>query len=204
MNKELFDRLNTLIQQGRKKEVKPILDEFILSFKDDDEKVKWTREYLEKGEYGDKIRHELYEKIIFPVLHKGYLQSDPWSLKWLGKTIYNIYGARKLSQLIDDKSDVQLLKEAYRLNMNDTDITSSLLSSIIRGLDFAFHEWPSGILFSSNSEPLQECDLVESEIALAQRLDIGNKYTARYEEWSGWLQEEREKIMKKNEKAGEI
>jgi hypothetical protein len=59
---------------GIKPKAKEFIDKFINSFENYMEKEQWTIEYLSKIEMDSngRIRNELFEEIIFPVLFNGY------------------------------------------------------------------------------------------------------------------------------------
>ena len=87
MTPEHFDRFNHSIESGNRPEAATAIRAFVESFSDLQEKRLWSENYLATARYGHKIRHELYESVIFPALLDGYRRSDPWSLRWLARSV---------------------------------------------------------------------------------------------------------------------
>jgi hypothetical protein len=79
--------------RGLRKEAKLSICQFVESFTDFAEMEAWTRKFLSTFKGGKRIRHELYERIIFPVLLAGHDRLDPWSIYWLAETAQNLYSA---------------------------------------------------------------------------------------------------------------
>lgn len=185
MKIELFESYLKLIASGQKASAKIYVDDFISSFESNEERSAWSKGYLESGRYGHKIRHEIYEHLIFPVLLEGYTKSDPWSLKWLGKTAQNLYSAKMLWEKIGCKHERDLLKEAYEIDPKDEKTGDFLLESTMNGLRYAFHEWPSGILMTPKYpyDPNHEANEAIKEIEFARRLDKFRKYDDLLSEW---------------------
>jgi len=173
MNMEYFNKFEEAKKLGLKAEAKSNIRMFIDSFSDADERFHWVTTYLEKGGFGHKIRHELYDEIVFPVLLNGYHDNDPWSLYWLAQTIQNVYGSKKLHKQIDFKTDCELLQVRFESDQTDGRVRLALLASLISGFEYAVHEWPSGVLYAPDESPE---DLLR-EIEYARSLDIEKKHT---------------------------
>jgi hypothetical protein len=62
---------------------------FIASFRDDAEISAWVWWHLPqlRTNRHSRIRHELFERLIFPVLKRGYEAGDFESMLWLGGLI---------------------------------------------------------------------------------------------------------------------
>lgn len=152
------------------------LKQFIDSFESFEEKEQWTRDFLESGEYGHKIRHELYEIVVFPVLLKGYQKRDFWSLTWLIKTIHNIYKVKTLHEQIDFKTDYQLLQDCYSIDSQNPKIRKALLKKLLSWLDYSIHEYPMGILYGHNGGTIDECQDILTHIEFVKKLDPEEKF----------------------------
>ena len=83
MNLDLYDQFIRLNNSGRRNEAKAALDLFIASAESPANVQKWVFPFLENGGYGHKSRHEIYEKLVYPVLLEGYLKHDAKSILWL-------------------------------------------------------------------------------------------------------------------------
>ena len=166
-------------KKGLKKQAKTLLYKFIDSFSNYEEKRKWTFEFLpflEKNQHS-KIRHELYENIVFPVLLDGYNNHDVISMHWMAKTINNIYSSKILSKKIGDKTDVQIIKECYKIDPLNEEIVKTFLELEIRFISFSQHEWPSAILFGMNGASLEECLYIKNNLNFIRLLDKEKKYS---------------------------
>ena len=93
MNIGYFNEYIKYEQMGLKSKTKECLKYFINSFENYKEKELWTIEYLPKLEFNEnsRIRNELYEEIIFPVLLEGYNNKNIKLTIWMVKLI----GTRK-------------------------------------------------------------------------------------------------------------
>jgi len=178
MNTLYFDKFEESKNLGLKKEASKYIKQFIESFEGLDGEKLWIRDYLEKRDYGHKVRHELYEKVIFPYLKEGYARNEPWAMYWLAETIQNLYTSEKLHEQIEFKTDYYLLKQCFKLESANDDIRLSLLDRMANQLCYATHEWPTGILYAPDEKPK---DLID-EIEFGRNLDKEEKYTQLFEE----------------------
>jgi hypothetical protein len=128
MNLELYERFVALKDAGRRAEAKPYLDSFIASFETQDEIQKWVFKFLREGNYGHRIRHEIYENLVYPTLLKGYLERDAESVEWLARTVDSLYQLKSPHPLLYRKPEFQLWKEAYDLHPSEQ-IREKLLAS---------------------------------------------------------------------------
>ena len=96
MNSSHYERYKSFISKGLRKEAGAEIRLFIDSFADAAERKAFARWFLENEDFGHKIRHELYEAVIFPALVDGYGERDPWSSYWLARTCQNLYQAKHL------------------------------------------------------------------------------------------------------------
>ncbi|MHC5738425.1 hypothetical protein [Nostoc sp.] len=160
---------------GFRSQARQHLQQFITSFASFTEKELWTHEFLENQEceYGDRIRYELYEQVVFPVLLSGYLKRDPWSVLWLARTAQNFYKVKHLHKQINFKTDYGLLKECYLIAPSNNQVHKDLLNVQIRWLQYCIHEYPSGILYGAvNGATIDECQEILSEVEFARKLDV--------------------------------
>ena len=92
MNIEYYENFKDCEEKGLRKEAANSLRAFISSFKGKDEIDKWVWEYLPdiKTNRSSRIRHEIFHKLVFPILKIGYDQKDFKCTLWLGKLAQNI------------------------------------------------------------------------------------------------------------------
>ncbi len=157
---------------GLRFEARQSIQYFIASFASIAEKEQWTRQFIEEGNYGHKIRYELYEEVIFPALLSGYLKHDLWSVLWLARTAQNFYKLKHLHEQIGFKAYYGLLQECYFLNPSNTEVRKDLLSFQTGWFEYCIHEYPTGILYGCNGATIDECQEILSEIEFARELDI--------------------------------
>lgn len=170
METEYFAEYRRLKEAGRKAEATAALHRFLASFGPDDDRALWVREYLEAGDYGHRIRHEIYQTLVFPVLLEGYRRGDAWSAYWLGRTAQNLYTAPALHAQVSDKAEQQLFAEAYDREPRE-EVRQSLLASLIEWFAYCQHEWPMGILYGIDGAGPEECDELLREVERARSLD---------------------------------
>ena len=156
---------------GQKLEANRVMNEFIDSFTTEEEKDTWVDEFLKSGEYGHQINHDLYARLVFPVLLKRYSRQERESMLWLAKTIQNLARNPSLLKQVG-KGEYRLLLEAYTL-LPDEETRQKLLTSLYHDLEHAQHEWPAGILFGINGATSEECEEYLKDVAFARTLDDG-------------------------------
>lgn len=171
MDLSRYEDFKHALASGNRATAASFVRPFIASFKSLEEKVTWTRWYLENESFGHRIRHEIYEGIIFPVLLDGYEKSDPWSIKWLARTSQNLYSSRGLWDRIGGKTEEGLLKELFAICPTDIEVRGQLLSNLVKSFEYMVHEWPAGILYSHNGATADECLATHVDLALARQLD---------------------------------
>lgn len=181
MDIELYNTYVRHLDRGRKKDAKQAVLLFVNSFTSLNEMREWSYAYLPKREtnHASRIRHELYEHIIFPVLLDGFNDGDPLSFYWLAATAQNLMGSSKLHKQIGYISPDELFKSAYESEPNSPRFQHGLLSSLVAGFCYMDHEWPSGIILGLGENILEAVDEIENDIELALELDHSKEYTQR-------------------------
>lgn len=159
------------LESGRRADAARSLGAFVESFASLDEKIAWTRTFLEAGDFAGRIRHELYEIVVFPTLLHGYRLADPWSLWWLARTAQNLYASKPLWRQIDFVSAEALLRALLAQQPDHREARQALLSQLIDGLRYAMHEWPAGMLYGYDGATLEQCGNLGERLAEARRLD---------------------------------
>ncbi|MFN8389935.1 MAG: hypothetical protein U0136_06570 [Bdellovibrionota bacterium] len=158
---------------GKKEAARSALREFITSFQDDGEVENWVWEYLPQLVFNgaSKIRHELFEELVFPVLRAGYESEDLQSTLWLGKLILNVYAVTSFHEELHQVSDRELFERCLALYPNHEEARTLLLGSLLKALAYTNHEWPSGLLHGMNGANLEQCRDIRSDIVLARSLN---------------------------------
>ncbi len=174
MNEQLYHEF--LDKRHLDKERAPLaLAEFIASFEDEQAKGEWVREFLNRGDYGHKIRHEIYRDLIFPLLLCGFRDEDSWAIYQLSRTIQNVYDVKEFWKEIGCATKLDLLEKSYFLAPSD-EVRRELLQQLIQWFDYCQHEWPSGILFGNDGASPEQCQQLLDEIAKVRNLDKGQKH----------------------------
>ena len=188
MNADLYEQFVSLKDLGKKTEAKAASDLFIASFETLEDKRVWVYSFLEAGEYRNRIRHEIYENLVYPVLLDGYLKRDATSVAWLARTASNLYAIKSPHPLLKHKTDFALFKEAYGLEPNER-IGADLLNTLINGFSFSQHEWPAGILDGINGANIEQCEDILQDVKFARNLDHQRKYEGYLSEFEAKVHE---------------
>jgi hypothetical protein len=167
---------------------------FVASFRSLDDKSVWVKWYLENEDIGHRVRHEIYEHLVFPVLLRGYNHSDPWCLRWLIKTVQNLYKADHLWVQVERKTDHGLLTQLQALCPDDDEARLGLLQSYVQYFRYMVHEWPAGILYGHDGASSEECDLILLDIVRARQLDTKHEHGAFFSDFQSKLFEYRSRL----------
>lgn len=189
-----YEEFKHALASGRRATASTALQPFIESFGSLEEKARWTRWYLENESYGHRIRHEIYESIIFPVLRNGYENSDPWCILWLARTAQNFYSSQSLWAQIDGKTGQSLLRELVELCPTHDEARANLLSNLIESFRYMVHEWPTGILYGCDGATADECLAIVADLDLARRLDSAHLHDDFLEDVSSKVREYQERL----------
>ncbi len=185
MNISLYQEFKAAANLHKRDEAAEKVHQFIASSEGDEETTLWVRQFLESGDYGHKIRHELYRDLVFPVLLRGYSKRDPWSLYYLAQTVQNIYSDKKLHEFIEWHTEFSLLKLCYGVDTCFRDVRERLLATLVKRLGFYIHEWPSGLC--------GELKDVEDDLDFARSLDVDGKLESDFYEVDEVLLEDKQR-----------
>lgn len=176
MNLTAYDDFVAATRAGRKSATATALHVFLKSFSTFDEKRAWVVDFLKTYQPQDKIRHELYEQLIFPVLLQSYRNLEIWGIRWLAATSQNLYRSKELWAQIDFVTEHSLLKQWSSLEPENELARTALLEKLIDGFESSEHEWPAGILYGMNGANPDQCQEIASAITEARALDFNGKY----------------------------
>jgi hypothetical protein len=189
---EYFNKYLYYKEIGMKDKAKEAVENFVKSFESHTEKELWTTEYLVKleNDSNGRIRNELFEEIIFPVLWAGYNKKDIKSMIYLAKLSQNYYQNNNIFKKMDYKTDLQIIKEAYELEPDNNDIIDLYLEIMIQWISYAIHEYPSGILIANNGATKEQCEGLLAEIPLLNKLDRHKKYSEYIKDYEHKIKED--------------
>jgi len=196
MNTELYQRFKQLKSRGSKSDATEAMRQLIRSLQSFDAKKAFTDWFFTNEFDGTKVRHELYESILFPVLLEGYRHADPLSIKRLAETDQNLYAAKMLWAQLKNKSKSDLLHEYLELCPDDLSARHHLLETEIHYFRYCEHEWPAGILYGHNGATMAECDEILQVVNAVRKLDLEERYTVYIDEFTRKVQSYRERLAK--------
>ena len=182
MEADLYEEFLALKERGDRKGAATSVRRFCDSFESWSEKESWTRAFLESGEYGHRIRHEVYVEVVLPVLLEGYRRREHWSTYWLARTCQSLYQAKKVHAELGYPSALSLLHECYEIDPEHPPTRDALLASQIDWLEHCIHEWPAGVLYGADGASRQECGEILEAVELARRLDVEDRHQAFLDE----------------------
>jgi hypothetical protein len=191
METKYYDEYRKYKKLGLRNEQKENIQKIIQSFMDFAEKQQWVIETLPKIEFdlNGRIRNELFEEIIFPVLLDGYNKRNINLMLWLVKLGQNYYQNKKIWEKLNFRTDMQIIKECYTLDPNNTEVMEKYLELEIRGINYSEHEWPYGILYGNNFATKDECKNILEEIPFIHKLDRNKKYEKYINEYENRVKE---------------
>lgn len=189
LNIEHFHEFRRCLESGRRADAARSVNAFIGSFAGLDEKIAWTKAFLDARDVSDRIRHELYENVVFPALLDGYRRGDTWSLWWLARTMQNLYASEILWRQVDFLTAEAFLRALLLQHPDHEDARRALLARLVDGLRYAVHEWPRGILYGRDGATLTECDDLGATLAEARRLDSEQVYSNFLDDFQRKLRE---------------
>ena len=183
MKTELYQRYLAHRTAGRKRDASDTIREFVASCTGPQDRQEWVRQFLEDGGHEHRIRHEVYESLVFPVLLDGYVRRDFWSIYWLAKTASSLYAASSLHAQLEYKAERQLFREAFEIQPTG-EVRRCLLEAYVAEFSYSQHEWPAGILYGTDGATLEECKEILRDIDFVRTLDDGSNehFLKEYEE----------------------
>ncbi len=135
------------------------------------------------------MQYELFEKIIFPVLLKGYNDNNVELMLWLAKLCVDLYRNKKVWEKINYKTKCEILEECYDLEPQNEVVSKLLLEEKISEIRYHIHEWPDGILYGHNGATADECRILLSEIPLINKLDKTKEYQGLIKDYENKITE---------------
>jgi hypothetical protein len=178
-----YEEYKTQLARGMRPAASAALAQFIASFTSFESKTEWARWYLANERWDHRIRHEIYEQLIFPVLLDGYRRGDLWCLRWLIRTVSNIYTGTQLWEQIDRKTELILREELVARAPEDARARRELVDCYIRMFRHNVHEWPWCIIYAADSASASECLELLATAQHALELDVERRHHAFIEEF---------------------
>ncbi|MDC0658751.1 hypothetical protein N6L27_12135 [Leisingera sp. SS27] len=164
-------------------------------------KTVWTHNYLEQLPLNGsgRIRHEIYEDIVFPALQSGFDRGEAEASYLLGKYAQNLYARPALREQMEQRSEVDFFRLAFQGAPSSEKYRRAYLSSLMNSLRQDFHEWPTGILLDP-AKPWRVAlmDLKE-ELSIALSLDREGQFVALLGKWSEITEQYEKRLARREE-----
>lgn len=178
MNIEHYEAFLKHEEKGLKKQASESIRAFISSFENIEDTENWVWENLPKLKKNNhsRIRHEIFNDLVYPILKRGYENDDFASTLWLGKLAQNIYQAQKIHKELNWVSAIALYQKSHALDPTNDEARLCLLKATIDRLAYSEHEWPSCILYGNDCATLEECDDINAAVQQARQLDKEQNY----------------------------
>jgi hypothetical protein len=176
MNTKHYSEFQECKNRGDRNGARQAIQAFCNSFESLQERVSWTKPFLESGDYGHRIRHELYAYVILPALLDGYRKKDLWSTLWLARTCQSLYQMKEIHAELGHPTDSSLLRECYEIDPSQEDVRVALLETDVRWFRYCIHEWPAGVLYGNDGATPEQCEEILKAIAFARTLDHAGQF----------------------------
>jgi hypothetical protein len=187
MNTDYFNEYLLYKDKGLKEKAKEAVVNFVNSFETYEEKEAWTLEHLSElpADSNGRIRNEIFEEILFPVLWNGYNNKKVELMVWLAKLYQNCIQNKRVFARMSYKTDYEIISECYDLEPDNTEVIDLYLEIKVRYIAFSIHEYPYGILDGMTWATKESAENMLAEIPFLRKLDRNNRYqdfTDDYEE----------------------
>jgi len=198
MNIDHFHKFEEYLDKGLKKQASGSVRAFISSLESEEEVYAWVWEYLPRLDKNrhSRIRHELFQEVIFPVLKAGYEKGDFKCTLWLGKLSQNLYQSQKLHEELNWETELGFYNKAYDIAPDNDEVRLLLLNSIVSWLQYTEHEWPSGILYGNNGATPEQCNEIAVEVQRVLSMDKEHKYSEFIKQYNKKLCQYRARLNK--------
>ncbi|WDA40218.1 hypothetical protein [Erythrobacter sp. BLCC-B19] len=186
---------------GAKAKATAALRAFLDSFPDFAAKAKWTNANLEKLHTNRhaRIRHELFEEVIFPVLISRIEAGDPEAMFQLARHDQNLFGATHLWKQMEYVSPRELLQRAHEAAPHEDRYRKALLQDLVGAFNYLDHEWPLAILVDAREPDVW--DTLSELISKARILDMEGAMADRLAEFEDRVRQYRARISAKNDNS---
>ena len=183
---DLFEHYVRLTALGMRQEAKEVVAKIVASVSDSDEQERWTSKHLDQLPTNGKgcIQYDLYRYIVFPSLRRAFDRGEAEASYLLGNYWNNLVSDQRLFEQAERRGRTDFFRIAFSADPSSERYRSSYLGAIISNLEYAYHEWPTGILIDPDEDWRQELADLESQLVLATSLDKNGTYTDFIAKWS--------------------
>lgn len=178
MNAHYYEEYKSSLARGQAADAAAAIDHFIASFTSFESKIHWVRWFLGNERWEHRIRPEIYEHLVFPVLLHGYRAGDLWSLRWLIRTLANIYTREQLWVQIDRKVEIDLREELMAQVPEDVRARRELVDCYVEIFRSHLQEWPEAILYGHGNASASQCLEILEQARRVRQLDVEQRHHA--------------------------
>lgn len=196
MDLGLYEKFKIACKTKVKADEKRFAAEFVQSFRDDDERLAWTRTFLETVDASQKIRFELFEGIVFPALLSEYRAGSVWAGIWLARTFENIVNSEATSRHFEGVTQAQLFEECLAKDPANDEVRMALVDAKVESMEYAVHAWPRRVIYAEGETSV---DFL-SDVARSRELDKESRHAAFFDRVEKILLEDRTRV--KGPRAG--
>ncbi|MBK9575438.1 MAG: hypothetical protein IPO40_00025 [Fibrobacteres bacterium] len=196
MDLALYEKFKIACKSKVKADEKRFAAEFVQSFRDDDERLGWAKGFLETVDGRQKIRHELYEGIVFPALLAQYRAGSVWAGIWLARTFGSIVDSDATSRHFEGVTQVQLYEECLAKDPSNDQVRMALVDAKVESMEYAVHAWPRRVIYAEGETSVEFL----AEVARSREQDKESRHTAFFDRVEKILLEDRTRV--KGPRAG--
>jgi hypothetical protein len=198
--KSLWQQYIQLEEQNLRKDALEVLDQFIgiLLGYPKPERDNWVRTICrlvsDEGIH-IPIRYPLFGKVICPYLVQAYHRQEPSAARWLAYFHEWFYASNPCADSLGkaDFSQINMLREAFAHDPNDSLARKRLIHEMARNFDYAIHEVPSGVLCGIDGASIEDCEAMLKDLQTFRRLieleGEDSRYAERMRTWEFHFQE---------------
>lgn len=185
LQEELLEQFLRFDKLGMRREAREAVLNLVASVCGSNAEDAWTRDNLDRLPLNNasRIRHEIFQSVVFPSLKAKVERGDPEASYLLGKHFQNLISDSALHERIGYRSNTELFRDAYNSNPSSAKYGGAYLDSVIETLRYTFHEWPTGILIE-HTNWRQELRGLRATLSLAMSLDRRGEYKGILAKWS--------------------
>ncbi|WP_306114107.1 MULTISPECIES: hypothetical protein [unclassified Roseovarius] len=187
---ELFEQFLKFDALGMRKEAKRAVSALIKEVSDNAAKDRWTKVNLSRmpRNRASRVRHEIFKEIVFPSLKAAFDRGEAEASYLFGKYSQNLYSDRALFNQLDQRTALELFREAFDSDPSSTRYQSAYLGALLGLLRYSFHEWPTGILID-HDDWRKGLDGMRAQLSLARSLDRNSEYSGLFAQWFAYVDE---------------
>ena len=175
MDIELWNAYKKANALGVKADAKKYVLAFIESCNETDAIREWVYAELQNlPDHYPRMRHEVFEALVYPILIEDMAREEPWAFFWNGALSQNFMSNKNLYVASKYEGSTYYFERAFELRPDEDKFRLGLLSDMLRWFDYIEHEWPLGLLVTKDYVPQLLLD-----VAKARELDKEQNSLAR-------------------------